>query len=138
MFGIKLFGTRFFTTYLSACGDGEYFSPFAGDKSQKLVIILRVPILYGPVEYVGEGAVDALLPNLLKGGTVSLDNRQIRYPTHVEDVADAVALLIQTATQVWLVLNVTCCEPLSILHSYSTIFFFKWNLFQKQVCSKGS
>ena len=58
--------------------------------------ILRVPILYGPVERVGEGAVDALLPLLVhpeKEGLV--DNVQRRYPTHTADVAQALQFLIR-------------------------------------------
>jgi len=56
---------------------------------------LRVPLLYGPVEDWGECSVTeiaaALLPNI--GKTAWFDNWAIRYPTHVEDVANLCAML---------------------------------------------
>ncbi len=65
---------------------------------------MRVPILYGPVEYLGEGAVDSILASLLKaksaGIVAPVDTAQLRYPTHVDDVADAVTLLLESTEQV--------------------------------------
>ena len=50
--------------------------------------ILRVPILYGPVDFLGEDAISVIAANLLKANEpVVLDNWATRYPTHVEDVA---------------------------------------------------
>eukprot|EP00747_Dinoflagellata_sp_TGD_P167670 gnl/TRDRNA2_/TRDRNA2_192462_c0_seq1.p1 gnl/TRDRNA2_/TRDRNA2_192462_c0~~gnl/TRDRNA2_/TRDRNA2_192462_c0_seq1.p1 ORF type:complete len:360 (+),score=52.55 gnl/TRDRNA2_/TRDRNA2_192462_c0_seq1:87-1082(+) len=48
--------------------------------------MLRVPLLYGPIEKVGETSVTALL-NAIKASAPKLDNWQERYPTSTEDVA---------------------------------------------------
>ena len=58
--------------------------------------ILRVPVLYGPVEKIGESSVTVLtkmvFPRVKEGQEV--DNWQIRYPTHTHDVARAIGALI--------------------------------------------
>lgn len=52
-------------------------------------LILRVPILYGPAEFLGESAVTLIAADLLrrKGQQVELDHWAIRYPTFTPDVA---------------------------------------------------
>ncbi len=51
--------------------------------------VLRVPLLYGPVETLDESGVSAILAQLLdQSKPVALDNWQIRCPTLVDDVAD--------------------------------------------------
>uniref|UniRef100_A0A914VMY9 Methionine adenosyltransferase 2 subunit beta n=1 Tax=Plectus sambesii TaxID=2011161 RepID=A0A914VMY9_9BILA len=60
--------------------------------------ILRVPILYGPVEYLAEGAVDEVLKALLNNPPnkpIQLDHYHLRYPTHVKDIASAIALILR-------------------------------------------
>jgi len=49
--------------------------------------VLRVPILYGPVEYLEESAVTVLAKFVIEKKTVNIDDWQVRYPTHVDDVA---------------------------------------------------
>ncbi|OCF41201.1 dTDP-4-dehydrorhamnose reductase [Kwoniella heveanensis CBS 569] len=52
------------------------------------VVVLRVPILYGKVEYNGESAVN-LLRDVVEdqsGKTYKMDAYQVRFPTNVEDV----------------------------------------------------
>ena len=49
--------------------------------------ILRVPILYGDVENLGESAVTSMAPSLQKNPIPAQDDWATRYPTHVEDVA---------------------------------------------------
>jgi len=57
--------------------------------------VLRVPMLYGPVEGWGECAVTEIASTLMFniGKTAWFDNWAIRYPTHVEDVAHLCATL---------------------------------------------
>ena len=51
--------------------------------------VLRVPVLYGPVEPVSESAVTTLLTAVLNSSQpASLSDYEQRYPTHVEDVAE--------------------------------------------------
>ena len=53
--------------------------------------ILRVPILYGLVESLGESAVMTIAQNLLdagESGTVTEENWAVRHPTLTDDVAD--------------------------------------------------
>lgn len=49
--------------------------------------VLRVPILYGPVEYLEESAVTVLAKAITDKKPVKVDDWQVRYPTHVDDVA---------------------------------------------------
>lgn len=57
--------------------------------------ILRVPILYGQVEYLGEGAVDVIMKAVLNSEQqCDMDNYQRRYPTHCEDVAGVIDRLL--------------------------------------------
>jgi len=59
-------------------------------KNQHDAGVLRIPILYGPVEYLEESAVTVLLKSVLsKEPEVEVDNLNIRYPTFVDDVASA-------------------------------------------------
>ncbi|XP_054721724.1 methionine adenosyltransferase 2 subunit beta-like [Uloborus diversus] len=50
--------------------------------------VLRIPVIYGDEEYVGESAVSSLIPLLQKKepGT-KISNYEIRYPCHVRDIA---------------------------------------------------
>eukprot|EP00927_Polykrikos_kofoidii_P044629 TRINITY_DN38546_c0_g1_i1.p1 TRINITY_DN38546_c0_g1~~TRINITY_DN38546_c0_g1_i1.p1 ORF type:complete len:692 (+),score=75.20 TRINITY_DN38546_c0_g1_i1:128-2203(+) len=49
--------------------------------------ILRVPLLYGPIEYLDETSVTSLLSALRKGAALEFCNWQERFPTSSEDVA---------------------------------------------------
>lgn len=49
--------------------------------------ILRVPILYGEIEHLGESAVTSVALDLKESPTPAQDDWAIRYPTHVKDVA---------------------------------------------------
>ena len=63
--------------------------------SENQLIILRVPILYGPVEYLGEGALVKVLQD--SGKPCKMDDTQKRYPTHV---ASVIAFLVAKHYQV--------------------------------------
>lgn len=60
------------------------------------VVILRVPILYGPTERLEDSAVTILAANLAKanGRTVLMDDSAIRYPTLTTDIAEQIYRLI--------------------------------------------
>lgn len=49
--------------------------------------MLRIPILYGPVEYLNESAVTCLFTLLLDGKSSLVSDYEIRYPSHVDDIA---------------------------------------------------
>ncbi|MFF5438789.1 dTDP-4-dehydrorhamnose reductase family protein [Streptomyces achromogenes] len=51
------------------------------------VVILRLPVLYGPVEYAAESDITAIAQEVSSGRPVELDDACIRYPTHVDDAA---------------------------------------------------
>jgi len=55
--------------------------------------ILRIPILYSRVEYLGESAVTELATKLLAGQSFKCEDWALRYPAHADDVARAVALI---------------------------------------------
>jgi len=58
-------------------------------KNQKDAGVLRVPVLYGNVEYLEESAVTVLAKFVLNKTQVELDHWQNRYPTLIDDVAHA-------------------------------------------------
>ncbi|KDR17569.1 methionine adenosyltransferase 2 subunit beta-like isoform X1 [Zootermopsis nevadensis] len=52
-------------------------------------LVLRVPVLYGPVEYLAESAVTVLLNNLIhRDKPCKISNYERRCPSHVDDIAD--------------------------------------------------
>jgi dTDP-4-dehydrorhamnose reductase len=71
----------------------------AGEKillaSEVQSIILRVPILYGPVEFLGESSVTQIAEKLLHEEISHHDNDAIRYPTNTENVAYVIYELIK-------------------------------------------
>ncbi|KAA0192981.1 hypothetical protein HAZT_HAZT002626 [Hyalella azteca] len=62
--------------------------------------VLRVPILYGPVEYLDESAVTTLLRTVQASDTpTTVSNYEKRYPMHVAAVADIVCQLVTKLLQ---------------------------------------
>lgn len=57
--------------------------------------VVRVPLLYGPIERVGETSVDGLLHSIRAESSPRLDNWQERYPTNTEDVAAVLEAMAQ-------------------------------------------
>ncbi|XP_029636534.1 methionine adenosyltransferase 2 subunit beta [Octopus sinensis] len=56
--------------------------------------ILRVPILYGQVEFLEESAVTILLKSILNSGVTSHSSHyERRYPTHCDDLASLIMLI---------------------------------------------
>ncbi|TPX65764.1 hypothetical protein SpCBS45565_g04966 [Spizellomyces sp. 'palustris'] len=73
---------------LNFYGQTKYAGEEAVQRVNPGAAILRVPILYGDVEYNGESAVNVLLDVIKKSDApVSMDDYQVRYPTNVADVA---------------------------------------------------
>ena len=65
----------------------------AEDKSN---IILRIPILYGDVEYIDESAITTLFPKLKNSEkSVEMSDYEIRRPSHVQDIASILHDLCQ-------------------------------------------
>ena len=58
-------------------------------------IVLRVPVLYGSVEYLGESAVTVLLELLFKTEKKPLSDYEIRFPSHVDDIASVCLSLLE-------------------------------------------
>lgn len=59
-------------------------------------IILRIPVLYGYEEYLGESSVSSLLKTLLDTTqTHKVSVYEIRYPSHTDDVAVIVLKLLE-------------------------------------------
>jgi dTDP-4-dehydrorhamnose reductase len=56
--------------------------------------VLRVPVLYGPVETPGESMVTEIAHALAHQQPLALDHTTRRYPTHVDDVATVCELLL--------------------------------------------
>lgn len=58
-------------------------------------LVLRIPVLYGPVEYLNESAVTCLFNLLLDKKTTTVSDYEIRYPSHVNDIASLCLQLIE-------------------------------------------
>ena len=61
--------------------------------SSPSAMVLRVPVLYGPVEYWGESAVLDIFGKLQTTAKMIVDDWGVRYPTLTSDVAAAVAAI---------------------------------------------
>lgn len=56
---------------------------------------VRVPLLFGPIEYVKESAVTNLYLELRKEGVKDIDHDQLRYPTYTCDVARVIEKMLE-------------------------------------------
>ncbi len=64
-------------------------------------LILRVPILYGPLEFLDESAVTTLFRAVQDvGKDCKMNSVQRRFPTHTSDVAMVVRDLVKLKTKV--------------------------------------
>ncbi|MEN9362016.1 MAG: hypothetical protein RL095_3551 [Verrucomicrobiota bacterium] len=71
--------------------EGEKICLASSDRA----LVLRVPVLYGEVEYWGESSVLDVVPRLQAGETLKLDDWATRFPTYTGDVAFALSALAQ-------------------------------------------
>lgn len=55
--------------------------------------IVRVPILYGPIEYLEESAVTILYKAFQTEGKFEMNDHELRYPTHTKDIANFICQL---------------------------------------------
>jgi dTDP-4-dehydrorhamnose reductase len=82
-------------TYGQSKLDGER----AIQESGAVAALLRVPLLYGAVEYLGESAVTVIAQNMLNargtGQALLMDDWAIRYPTFTEDVAVVLRQMVE-------------------------------------------
>jgi dTDP-4-dehydrorhamnose reductase len=65
-----------------------------GHEAVARAFMLRISILYGPVETLGESAVTELAAKLLKRQPCSMEHWASRYPLHVDDVAQAIERIV--------------------------------------------
>jgi dTDP-4-dehydrorhamnose reductase len=61
--------------------------------------VLRVPLLYGHMEYLKESGVTALLTDLQNGTMKTADHFQKRYPTYTKDVARVMSKMMEVHCQ---------------------------------------
>ncbi|MEV4502596.1 dTDP-4-dehydrorhamnose reductase family protein [Streptomyces klenkii] len=62
-------------------------------------VILRLPVLYGPVEYAAETNLTQIARQVGSGVPVELDDVCVRYPTHVDEAAEVCRWLASARTQ---------------------------------------
>lgn len=87
---------------LSVYGESKLAGEKAILEAHPLAAILRVPLLYGPIEKVEETSVTALLKTI-KEESPRLDNWQERYPTNTEDLAEVLEAMAESYA--------TCSRP---------------------------
>lgn len=62
--------------------------------------ILRIPVLYGDEEYLGESAISSLLNYLLNPSVpAKISDYEVRFPSHTEDIAAVCSLLADKKLQ---------------------------------------
>lgn len=61
--------------------------------------IIRVPVLYGAVETLGESAVTVIAEQLKNNPSTPQDNLAVRFPTHVDDIANTLVDLVALEPQ---------------------------------------
>ena len=62
--------------------------------------LLRVPILYGEIEYIAESPVTILFEKILAGSELIASDYEIKYPTHCGDIAYVIRQLAEQRLQV--------------------------------------
>lgn len=65
--------------------------------------VLRVPILYGDIEYLSESPVTILFENILAGKESIASDYEIKYPTHCGDIAYTIRQIADKRLQVSIV-----------------------------------
>jgi len=100
---------------INAYGRSKLAAEEAVRQTDPRAVILRVPILYGQVETLGESAVTAIAAALLagKGRPVEVENLCVRYPTLTDDVAEAVARIVAAPASVAGILHVSGEEAMT-------------------------
>ncbi|KAJ3250545.1 Methionine adenosyltransferase 2 subunit beta [Chytriomyces hyalinus] len=84
---------------LNYYGQSKYLGEQECVKSNPESAILRIPLLYGDVEWDDESAVNCLVPIIKnKAKPVIMDDFQLRFPTNVVDAASALLALTTQAT----------------------------------------
>jgi len=73
---------------LSTYGKSKLYGEKALLKAQPDSAVLRVPLLFGPLEYLGESSVTALLDSITKKDSPKFDHWQERFPTSSDDLAE--------------------------------------------------
>lgn len=91
---LKLEGEARVATAMTAAGAEAGAGAGAAIGAAAKAAILRLPILYGPVERLDESSVTELASLLKKGQACMVDNWARRYPLHVDDVAAAIEKII--------------------------------------------
>jgi S-adenosylmethionine synthetase len=72
--------------------------------------VLRIPVLYGPVEYLAESAVTVLLNSLIHTDkSCKISNYERRRPSHVDDIADICLQLAVKRLEVHILYGLTDC-----------------------------
>ena len=88
---LKLAGELAVAENLGKTKSGETLSKAGG-------LVLRIPMLYGPVERLEESSVTELALYLKARKPCNIDDWSTRYPLHVDDVAAAIEILVD----IWL------------------------------------
>ena len=81
--------------------------------------VIRVPVLYGEVEFIEESALTITWAQLQQNTQPVMDNWAIRYPTHVNDIA---------ATLLDMLTKLTVSERGGIFHISDTTAYTKYAL----------
>jgi len=72
---------------MSVYGKSKYAGEEAVSKVSSGFALVRVPLLYGPIEYLQETSVTAILEGIRKNPASTLDHWQERFPTLTTDTA---------------------------------------------------
>lgn len=98
---------------LNAYGQGKLDGERALTSITDQACVLRLPLLYGPLEAIGESAATSFIPALQSASAerpAVIDDWAIRYPTFTPDVAVVIRQLVERAAN---------AEPVTGIHHWS-------------------
>ncbi|WP_116209316.1 dTDP-4-dehydrorhamnose reductase family protein [Streptomyces olivoreticuli] len=73
---------------MTAYGQWKLLAEDAVRRACPEAVILRLPVLYGPVEYAAETNLTQIARQVGSGEPAELDDVCVRYPTHVDEAAE--------------------------------------------------
>lgn len=85
---------------LSVYGESKLAGELAVAGAHPDSAIVRIPLLYGPIDSVGETSVDALLSTIRKTSRPAFDNWMERFPTDAVDVAQVLEAMAAARLEV--------------------------------------
>jgi dTDP-4-dehydrorhamnose reductase len=80
---------------LNFYGETKLKGELAVQEENETACILRVPVLYGYVEEIGESAITVICKTLLSSNSTKIDHWAKRFPTLVDDIGEVIVKMLK-------------------------------------------